>query len=82
MYMSKLPAAPASGPKGDQRWATFLKNHALEIIECDFYVAAPAAFRVLYGLVVMDHALWRLIHLRATAPHPTAVRRRTRFANG
>jgi hypothetical protein len=27
-YMPALPAGPASGPRGDQRWATFLKNHA------------------------------------------------------
>jgi hypothetical protein len=71
-YMPKLPAAPASGPRGDQRWATFLKNHARAIIARDFCVAVTATFRVLYVLVVMEHALRRLIHLDATA-HPTAA---------
>ena len=71
-YMPKLPAAPASGPRGDQRWATFLKNHAREIIACDFCVAVTATFRILYVLVVMEHASRRLIHLSATA-HPTAA---------
>ena len=34
-YMPKSP--PAMGiPRGDQRWATFLKNHARGIIVCDF----------------------------------------------
>src|SRR5260370_1076176 len=71
-YMAKLPAAPTSGPRGDQRWATFLKNHARGIIACDFCVAVTATFRILYVFVVMEHASRRLIHLNATA-HPTAA---------
>ena len=67
-----MPAAPASGPRGDQRWATFLKNHARVIIACDFCVAVTATFRILYVLVVMEHASRRLIHLNATA-HPSAA---------
>jgi len=27
-YMPKLPAAPPGGPRGDQRWTVFLRNHA------------------------------------------------------
>jgi len=70
-YMSRSP--PATGiPRGDQRWATFLKNHARGIIACDFCVAVTATFRVLYVLVVIEHASRRLIHLDATA-HPTAA---------
>jgi putative transposase len=68
--MPKLPAC--GGPRGDQRWATFLKNHARVIIACDFCVAVTATFRILYVLVVMEHASRRLIHLNATA-HPTAA---------
>jgi transposase InsO family protein len=70
-YMSR--SLPATGiPRGDQRWATFLKNHAREIIACDFCVAVTTTFRVLYVLVVMEHASRRLIHLDATAD-PTAA---------
>ena len=70
-YMPKSP--PARGiPRGDQRWATFLKNHARGIIACDFCVAVTATFRILYVFVVMEHASRRLIHLNATA-HPTAA---------
>jgi putative transposase len=70
-YMPKSP--PATGiPRGDQRWATFLKNHARGIIACDFCVAVTTTFRILYVSVVIEHASRRLIHLNATA-HPTAA---------
>jgi putative transposase len=71
-YLPKLPAAPTGGPRGDQRWATFLKNHARGIVACDFCITVTATFRILYVLVVMEHASRRLIHLNATA-HPTAA---------
>jgi putative transposase len=71
-YMPKSPAPLPGGPRGDQRWATFLRNHARGIIACDFCVAVTATFRVLYVLVVMEHSSRRLIHLSAAA-HPTAA---------
>ncbi len=71
-YMPELPEAPCARPRGDQRWAVFLRNHARSIVVCDFCVVVTAAFRVLYVLVVIEHASRRLIHLGATA-HPTAT---------
>ena len=58
-----LPDPPAGNPHRDQRWSTFLKNHADAIIACDFCVVASATFQILYVLVVMEHASRRIIHL-------------------
>jgi putative transposase len=71
-YMPQSPAGPPGRPRGDQRWATFLKYHARGVIACDFCAAVTATFQVLYVLVVMEHASRRLIHLNATA-HLTAA---------
>jgi putative transposase len=53
-YMLKSSALPPGRSRDDQRWATFLKNHAQVIIVCDFCVAVTATFRMLYVLVVMS----------------------------
>jgi putative transposase len=71
-YLPKSPAAPDGKPRRDQRWSTFLKNHAAGIIACDFCVVASATFRTLYLFVVMEHASRRIIHLNVTA-HPSAA---------
>jgi len=71
-YMPESAPATPGRPRSDQRWATFLKNHARVIVACDFCVAATASFRILYVLVIMEHASRRLIHLNATQ-HPTAA---------
>jgi transposase InsO family protein len=67
-----LPKPPAGQPRGDQRWATFLRNHAQAIVACDFFVTVTSTFRLLYVLVVMEHRSRRLIHCNVTA-HPTAA---------
>ena len=67
-YMSKRPGAK---PRGDQRWSTFLKNHAKAILACDFFVTVTATFRMIYVFVVIEHGTRRLRHLNVTA-NPTA----------
>jgi len=67
-----LPQRPPGRPRGDQRWATFLRNHARAILACDFFVALTATFRLLYVFVVIHHGSRRLVHFNVTA-HPTAV---------
>jgi putative transposase len=71
-YLPEPPGAPGDNRRRDQRWSTFLKNHAAAIIACDFFVVASATFRILYVLVVMEHASRRIIHLNVTA-HLTAA---------
>jgi putative transposase len=46
-----MPKRPPGQPRGDQRWATFLKNHAKAILACDFFVTVTATFRMLYVFV-------------------------------
>jgi putative transposase len=67
-YMPKLPAGQ---PRGDQRWSTFLKNHAKAILACDFFIAVTATFRMLYVFVVIEHGSRRLKRVAVTA-HPSA----------
>jgi len=66
-----MPERPPRRPRGDQRSATFLRNHAKAIIACDFFVAVTATFRLLYVFVVIHHGSRRLVHCNVTA-HPTA----------
>ena len=66
-----MPGRPAGQPRGDQRWSTFLKNHAKTILACDFFVAVTATFKMLYVFVVIEHGTRRLRHVNVTA-NPTA----------
>jgi hypothetical protein len=75
-YMPK----PAPGrPRGDQRWSTFLRNHAQAIVACDFFVAITATFRQIYVFVVMHHSSRRLLHFNITS-HPEPMRAASRSA--
>jgi putative transposase len=66
-----MPKRPDGQPRGDQRWSTFLKNHAKAILACDFFVTVTATFRLLYVFVVIEHGRRRLAHVSVTN-HPTA----------
>ena len=63
-----LPKRPSGQPRGDQRWSTFLKNHATAILACDFFVAVTATFRMLYVFVVTPSPVSPLVH-RITNRH-------------
>jgi putative transposase len=65
-----IPIRPPSRPRGDQRWSTFLKNHARAIVACDFFVTVTATFQLVYVLVVIEHGSRRLLHMNTTR-HPT-----------
>jgi transposase InsO family protein len=66
-----MPKRPPGQPRGDQRWSTFLKNHATAILACDFFVAVTATFRMLYVFVVIEHGTRRLAHVSVTV-NPSA----------
>jgi putative transposase len=66
-----MPVRPPGHPRDDQRWSTFLRNHATAILACDFFVAVTATFRMLYVFVVIEHSTRRLVHINVTA-HPNA----------
>jgi transposase InsO family protein len=62
-----IPKRPPGQPHRDQRWSTFLKNHAKAILACDFFMAVTATFRMLYVFVVIEHGTRRLAHVNVTA---------------
>jgi hypothetical protein len=70
--VGKYIARP-SRPRGsqDQRWSTFLQNHAREIVACDFFVSVTAGFRILYIFVALEIGSRRLVDFNVTE-HPTS----------
>jgi putative transposase len=61
---------PGNGSR-DQRWATFVRNHAKSIVASDFLVSITAKFQILYVFVAMEIGSRRILHFNVTA-HPTA----------
>jgi len=52
-------------------WKTFLKEHAHEIVACDFFTVPTATFRVLYCFVALSHDRRKVLHFNVTE-FPTA----------
>jgi putative transposase len=68
-YLPRRPPHPRR--QRDQRWSTFIRNHARAIVACDFVVTHTALFRTVYTLVAMEIGSRRLLHINSTS-HPTA----------
>src|SRR3954451_6880430 len=51
-------------PRGsrDQRWSSFVKNHANAIVACDFFTVVTACFGVIYVFVALEIGSRRLVH--------------------
>ena len=62
---------PGGKPDPQQRWTTFVRNHAQAILATDFFVVVTARFRILYILVILEVGTRRVLHHNVTA-HPTA----------
>jgi transposase InsO family protein len=59
------------GGPSSQRWLTFLRNHAPNIVAMDLLVVPTFGFDLLYGLVIVRLARRDLIWINVT-PNPTA----------
>lgn len=55
-YMVRKPKPPS------QNWRTFLRNHAREIVACDFFVVPTISFATLHVLIFVEHARRKIIH--------------------
>src|ERR1700756_5454587 len=64
-YMAKRRRPPSQG------WKTFLDNHADGIASMDLFVVPTISFRLLYGLLILQHDR-RQILWRGVTAHPTA----------
>src|ERR1700739_5005132 len=64
-YMVKRRGPPSQG------WKTFLHNHADSIASMDLFVVPTLSFRLLYGLLILQHDRRQILWLGVTA-HPTA----------
>ena len=54
-----------------QRWLTFMRNHADGIAAVDPFVVPTIGFRLLFGLVILNHDRRQIVHIAATY-QPTA----------
>lgn len=64
-YMVKRRGPPS------QSWRAFLCNHADGIAAIDLFVVPTLGFKVLFGLVILNHSRRQILHINATH-HPTA----------
>ena len=64
-YMAKRGRPPFQG------WRTFLHNHADGIASLDLFVVPTISFRLLNGLLILQHGRRQILWLGVTA-HPTA----------
>jgi transposase InsO family protein len=64
-YMARRRRPPSQG------WKTFLRNHADGIASTDLFLVPTISFRLLYGLLILQHSRRELLWLGVTA-HPSA----------
>src|SRR5260221_8603710 len=64
-YMARGRRPPSQG------WKTFLHNHGDGIASMDLFVVPTVSFRLLYGLLILQHDRRQILWLGVTA-HPTA----------
>jgi hypothetical protein len=65
-YILRHPKPPS------QTWRSFLENHVGCLASMDLFVVPTAAFRLLYGFIILRHDRRRIVHFGVTE-HPTAI---------
>ena len=55
-----------NGGTSGQRWKTFLKNHASEIISIDYFSVPTINFKILHVLIFLSHEGRKIIHFNVT----------------
>ena len=58
------------GPRRQQTWRTFIRNHGKEVWSCDFLTQHTAFFAVAYIFVIMEIGSRRIVHVNVTS-NPT-----------
>jgi transposase InsO family protein len=66
-YMPASPDGSTRHGRGDQRWATFVRNHARAIVAGDFFTVVTASFRTLYVFVIMEIGSRKILHCNITS---------------
>jgi len=59
-------------PRGDQRWMTFVRNHAGSMLACDLFTVWTLDFSMLYVFVVLEIGSRRIICVNVTSS-PTSA---------
>ena len=59
-YMVRQPKPPS------QTWRTFLKNHAADIVACDYFTLYTVTFRIYYVFVMLRHSDQKIMHFNIT----------------
>jgi hypothetical protein len=76
-YLARRRGPPSQG------WKTFLRNHAEGIAAMDLFVVSTISFRLLHGLLIMDHGRRRILWVGAPpkrgTPRRTLVSRPVRI---
>ena len=67
-----IPKNSRGHPREDQRWSSFVRNHASAILACDFCVVVTATFRLFYVFIVIEHQTRRIVQCNVTT-NPTAA---------
>jgi transposase InsO family protein len=68
-YLARIRPQPTKAKS--QNWATFLKNHARQIVAVDMFVVPTIRFQVLYVFVILGLERRRIVFANATT-NPTA----------